>query len=124
MTETPRIKVLTGVKAWDTIWKWTFFAGPPSPDKDSAQVLHALLLPLKVKTVLDGSCGLGQTAFALADLGCRVDGADASGVAVKLATDLAAMRHQKVRFFRSRWDKLSDIAARKSLFDLSFLIGV
>ena len=86
---------------------------PPSPDIDAAHALHSLLRRLKVKAVLDCSCGLGQTTFALSGLCYHVEGSDASSIAIELASDLAETRDQHIRCFRYRWDTLGHAAQRK-----------
>jgi len=113
MTNIPQIRVYTGLKAWDVIWKWSWFARDPSLDEDAGHALHPVLSRLNVKTLLDCSCGLGETALTLAARGYRVDGSDASGTAIKCATQLAANTGRAVRFFRSRWEKLGQTAGRK-----------
>lgn len=90
MTRIPQVRVYTGTKAWDVIWKWNWFVGDQSLDEEEARALHPVLKRLNVKTLLDCSCGLGETTVALAALGYRVDGSDASGTAIKCATELAA----------------------------------
>jgi len=113
MTRIPKVRVYTGTKAWDVIWRWTWFAGDQSLDEEAARALHPVLRRLNVKTLLDCSCGLGETTLALAALGYRVDGSDASGTAIKCATQLATGTGLAARFFRSRWEKLGQTAGRK-----------
>jgi len=113
MAEIPLVCVYTGQEAWDVIWKWTWFAGPPFRADHARDVLHPILSQLKVETLLDCSCGLGGTALALAELGYRVGGSDASSVAIRHATELAAHRGKHVKFFRSSWEKLGETAGRE-----------
>jgi len=113
MTETPQVRVYTGLKAWDVIWKWSWFAGLASPSGEAKRVLHPVLSQLGVNTLLDCSCGLGNKTQALAELGYQVEGSDGSRAAIKYATALATDRGQDLRFFRSSWEKLGDTAGRK-----------
>ena len=113
MAETPQIRTYTGLKAWDVIWKWRWFAGLVSPAGEGGRILHPILSQLGVEALLDCSCGLGHTTQALAQLGYQAEGSDGSGVAIKYATALATDQGQDIRFFRSRWEKLGDTAGRK-----------
>ncbi len=113
MKDPPQVRIYTGIRAWDVIWKWRWFARDPSDERAPEHVLHLVLSRLNVKTLLDCSCGLGETVRALAARGDHVEGSDASAIAIKYATQLAADSGRTVRFFRSRWEKLGQVAGRK-----------
>lgn len=63
MGHKPKLVVYTGAKAWDTIWKWTWFTKDQwQPEfrkrkEGTRRALTGLLPKLDVKTVLDCSCG-------------------------------------------------------------------
>jgi len=65
MPTTPKLTVHTGARAWDTIWKWRWFAKPQwqaqfrKQREDTRRALASLLGKLDVRSVLDCSCGLG-----------------------------------------------------------------
>ena len=72
MNKVPDLSVRTGTRAWDTIWKWTWFAREQWQSefrtwkKDTRLALGSLLPKLGVKSVLDCSCGLGFKRLARA----------------------------------------------------------
>ena len=119
MGSKPKLTVHTGAKAWDTIWKWTWFAKDQWQPKFREQkegtrrVLDSLLHKLDVKTVLDCSCGLGWKTIILAEMGYRVDGCDASKIAVAHAVELAEEEGQNIHLFHSRWEKLGETSGRR-----------
>ena len=109
MPAPPRLTVHTGAKAWNTIWKWTWFTKPQWQSQFREQregtrlALASLLAKLDVRSVLDCSCGLGGKTILLAEMGYEVDGSDASVVAVKHAAEFAAQQGHNIRFYRARW---------------------
>lgn len=119
MTYTPRLTIHRGARAWDRIWKWTWFTRhqwqPTFREwKESTQRALASLLPkLGVKSVLDCSCGLGLKTILLAEMGYEVEGCDGSEVAVSHAQELARDEGLAIRFFQSRWDRLGETCGRK-----------
>jgi SAM-dependent methyltransferase len=119
MGSKPELSVRTGSRAWDTIWKWTWFTREQwQPEfrkwkEDTRRALRSLLPKLKVKSVLDSSCGLGWKTIILAEMGYEVEGCDASRVAVRRAVDLAKHEGFDLRFFHSRWEGLAQTAGRK-----------
>lgn len=72
--------------------------------------------------VLDCSCGTGQLAVGLADLGLEVVASDASARMVRRTRDLAAEKGVALRTLESRWDELR-AHLRPSSFDLVFCVG-
>ena len=115
----PRLIVHTGAKAWDTIWKWTWFTkdqwqpGFRESKEGTRRALGSLLRKLDVKAFLGCSCGLGWKTIILAEMGYRVEGCDGSRVAVAHAAELAEEEGQTIRFFRSRWGRLGETSGRK-----------
>ena len=90
----PELGIRTGSRAWDTIWKWFWFTRDQwQPEfrkwkEGTRQAMRSLLPRLKVKSILDCSCGLGWKSIILAEMGYEVEGCDASTVAVRRAADL------------------------------------
>jgi SAM-dependent methyltransferase len=119
MRETPTLRIHTGTRAWDTIWKWTWFAREQwlgefrEQKKGTRRFLKSLLPELAVKSVLDSSCGLGTKTILLAEMGYDVEGCDWSKVAVRHAAELGREEGFDIRFFHSRWEKLAETAGRK-----------
>jgi SAM-dependent methyltransferase len=119
MSPKPRLMVHTGAKAWDTIWKWTWFekdAWQPEFRKwkeGTRRALRSLLPKLGVRSVLDCSCGLGWKTILLAEMGFDVEGSDANAFAVRHAAELAKEEGFDIRFFRSRWERLGQASGRK-----------
>ena len=62
MSHTPPLRVYTGVKAWDTIWKWTWFTRDLWQDRfrkqynDYRLALSTFLKKLNVRTLLHVLC--------------------------------------------------------------------
>jgi len=115
----PKLSVRTGARAWNTIWKWTWFTKDQwqgefrNWKKGTRRALGSLLPKLKAKSILDCSCGLGWKSVILAEMGYEVEGSDGSRVAVRNAADLATQEGHALRFFRSRWEDLAQAAGRK-----------
>ena len=115
----PKLTVHTGAKAWDTIWKCTWFTrdhwqfGFRKSKQGTRRALHSLLPKLEVGSVLDCSCGLGWKTIILAEMGYDVEGSDASAFAVRRASKLAQDEGLDLRFFRSRWENLGRTCDRK-----------
>jgi len=118
MPDTPDLSVYTGDKAWETIWKWMWFAKEQwqhdfRQDKEGTQRALSVLLPeLEVRSVLDCSCGLGCKTILLAEMGYEVEGSDGCATAVLHAAELAREEGHDIRFFQSRWDELGSKAGR------------
>lgn len=119
MGDKPEIKVFTGIKAYDTIWKWMWFAKEQwqaqfRKQRDGTRrFLESLLPELGVESILDCSCALGTKTILLAEMGYEVEGSDWSRIAVRHAADLAKEEGLDIRFFHSRWEKLSETAGRQ-----------
>lgn len=119
MTRQPQLTIRTGLRAWDMIWKWTWFAKEQwqgefrEQRKGTRQFLESLLPELGVKSVLDCSCGLGTKTILLREMGYDVEGCDWGKVAVRHASELANAEGFDIRFFHSRWEKLAETAWRK-----------
>ena len=115
----PKLTVYTGARAWDNIWKWTWFSKERwQPEfrksKESTRLaLSSLLARLGVNTILDCSCGLGWKTIILSEMGYSVEGSDGSKIAVAHARELAGEEGHSIRFFHSRWQKLSEVCQRK-----------
>lgn len=119
MGNSPKITTRTGAKAWDTIWRWTWFTkeqwqGEFRRQKEGTRRALASLLPkLGVRSILDCSCGLGWKTILLAEMGYDVEGCDGCGFAVRRASQLAREEGLDIRFFRSRWETLGRTCRRK-----------
>ena len=119
MTYTPKLTIYKGAKAWDTIWKWTWFTKdqwqPTFRDwkEPTRRALASLLPKLGAKSVLDCSCGLGLKTIILAEMGYAVEGCDGSKVAVSHAQELARQEGQEIRIFQSPWDRLGETCGRE-----------
>ena len=79
MAGKPRLTVRTGARAWDTIWRWTWFTRdqwrPEFRTWDEAGTrgaLASLLRELRVESILESSCGIGWKTIVLAEMGYRV----------------------------------------------------
>lgn len=118
MTQHPTVTVHSDEKAWDVIWKWTWFTrdqwrGDFRRHKEATRrVLDPLLGKLGVKSILDCSCGLGFKTILLAEMGYEVEGSDGCALAVEHAGELATDEGLGIRFFQSRWDELPEKSAR------------
>lgn len=119
MKEAPKLSVYTGAKAWDLIWKWTWFTKDlwqrdfRKSKEGTQRALKSLLPKLHVESILDCSCGLGWKTIILAEMGYEVEGSDGCAFAVKRASELASEEGLRLRFFRSRWADLGMKARRK-----------
>ncbi len=104
----PQLTIRTGERAWDAIWRWTWFVKEQwqptfrKSKEGTRRALASLLPKLGVSSVLDCSCGLGWKTILLAEMGYAVEGCDACDFAVKRASELAREEGHEIRFFRSR----------------------
>lgn len=119
MGNKPELTVETGARAWDTIWKWTWFTRDQwlsefrKWKEGTRRALQSLLPKLEVESVLDCSCGLGWKSIILAEMGYETEGSDGSAFAVRCASKLAEDEGLDLRFFRSRWENLGRTCGRK-----------
>ena len=106
-------------ESWDTLWKWRWFTRDVweaeywKEEQIALKPVLSLLSKLKVKSVLDCSCGLGYKTVLFAKAGYEAEGSDASAVAIKYAPQLAKKQGVRIRFFRSRYDELSGKCKRR-----------
>jgi len=105
--------------SWDTSWKWFWFTREQwiskswEENKIGMKPLFSLLPKLKVRSILDCSCGLGFKTVLIAKMGYEVEGSDGSAVAIKYAPQLANEEKLNLRFFQSRWEELDKKCNRK-----------
>ena len=106
-------------RSWDTIWKWSWITRKVwmrehwEETRAALQPLLSSLPKLRVKSILDCSCGLGFKTVVFAKNGYEVEGSDASATAIKYAPRLAEEEGLKIRFFRSRFEELGKNCKRK-----------
>ena len=118
-SQTPPLRVYSGARAWDIVWKWKWFAreqwqpGFRKAKEGTRRAMASLLPKLDVKSVLDCSCGLGWKTILLKEMGYDVEGCDGSAFAVKHASELASDEGHDIRFFRSRWERLGETCGRR-----------
>ncbi|HEX30946.1 TPA: class I SAM-dependent methyltransferase [Candidatus Poribacteria bacterium] len=99
-------------ESWNIVWKWSWFTRELweseywNETRKGLKPLFSLLTLLKVKSVLDCSCGLGFKTVLIAEKGYEVEGSDGSAIAVRYAPQLAKERGVNIRFFHSRWEEL------------------
>lgn len=99
-------------ESWNIVWKWSWFTRELweseywDETRKSLKPLFPLLTQLKVKSVLDCSCGLGFKTVLIAEKGYEVEGSDGSAIAVRYASQLAKERGVNIRFFHARWEEL------------------
>ncbi len=119
MANTPKLTICTGAKAWDIIWKWTWFARSQwqttfrQHKEGSRRALSSLLGKLNISNILDCSCGLGWKTVLLAEMGYTTEGCDRSRRAVKYASELARDEGLTIRYFRATWATLGNTCGRK-----------
>ena len=121
--ETVQISVCSSEQeSWDTVWKWTWFLKETwisnFREEINVPALHLLFEKLRVKSILDCSCGLGKKTVCFAEICNDVEGSDASAVAIRYAPQLAKEKGFNINFFQSRWEELSKKCKHK--FDCVF----
>lgn len=100
-------------EAWDIHWKWLWFTRDAweskywKEEQIALKPVLSMLSELRVKSILDCSCGLGYKTILFAKVGYEVEGSDASAVATRYAPQLAKEEGVKIRFFRSRYEELN-----------------
>ncbi len=119
MKQPPTVLAYSDEKAWDLIWKWTWFRkdtwqpGFRKMKEGTRRALKSLLPRLHVESILDCSCGLGWKTIVLAEMGYQVEGSDGCAFAVNRASQLAREEGLKLRFFHSSWEELREKCRRK-----------
>lgn len=107
------------LEAWDIRWKWLWFTRDVweseywKEEQIALRPVFSLLSKLRLKSILDCSCGLGYKTVLFAKAGYEVEGSDASAIAIKYAPQLAKDEGVKIRFFRSRYEELNKKCKRK-----------
>jgi SAM-dependent methyltransferase len=105
-------------ESWNTVWKWSWFMKDVwmpiyrQANQKEIDKLLPLLRKLRIKSVLDCSCGLGSKTTLLAKMGYEIEGSDGSTVAIKYAPQLAKEEGVNIRFFHSRWEELGEKCER------------
>jgi 2-polyprenyl-3-methyl-5-hydroxy-6-metoxy-1,4-benzoquinol methylase len=106
-------------EAWDILWKWLWFTRDIweskywKEEQIALKPVFPLLSQLKIKSILDCSCGLGYKTILFAKAGYEVEGSDASAIAIKYAPQLARKEKVSIRFFRSRYEELNEKCGRR-----------
>jgi SAM-dependent methyltransferase len=106
-------------RAWDTIWKWTWFTKPRWQDEyrdgvaDWCTALEKVLRRYQPGSILESACGLGFKAVVFAELGYEVEGADQSPVAVQAAGEIARENGLELSFFQSSYAQLGSRCTRQ-----------
>lgn len=114
----PELRVYTGQRAWNTIWKWMWFTRDQwlsefrGWKEGTRRALGSLLPNLGVRSILDCSCGLGWKSIILSEMGYGIEGSDGSIVGVRNASSLAKQEGHDLRFFHSSWHRLAETAGR------------
>jgi len=77
------------------------------------QPIFSILSKLQVRSILDCSCGLGFKTVMFAKMGYKVEGSDASAIAIKYAPKLAKEQGLRIKFYRSRYEELGENCNRR-----------
>ncbi len=114
--------LLAYYEALPDVYEWLIPDAKLAP-QGSVAALGDLVLSLPSDArVLDCSCGTGQLAVGLAELGFDVVGTDASAGMVRRTRELAAAHRVPLRSIAAAWDALPD-HFEASTFDLVICVG-
>jgi SAM-dependent methyltransferase len=119
MTEAKNYVCANELESWGIRWKWLWFTRDVweseywKDEQTALKPVFRLLSKSKLKSILDCSCGLGYKTVLFAKAGYKVEGSDASVVAVKYAPQLAKDEGVNIRFFRSHYEELNRKCKRK-----------
>ena len=106
-------------ESWNTIWKWSWFTREIwvsehwERTQRALQPVFSILSKLRVGSILDCSCGLGFKTVMFAKMDYKVEGSDASAIAIKYAPKLAKEQGLKIKFYRSRYEELGKNCNRR-----------
>jgi SAM-dependent methyltransferase len=113
---------VAGYAALPEVYEWLMPDAKLSPTGSVAAFADVVqLLPAKAR-VLDCSCGTGQLAVGLADLGLDVVASDASPGMVRRTRELAEQHQVSLRALHAQWSELLRHLDR-STFDLVMCVG-
>jgi SAM-dependent methyltransferase len=116
------VVVVTGYVALAEVYEWLISEARLTPAEFAATFDDVIrLLPSNAR-VLDCSCGTGQLAVGLAELGMRVVATDASTAMVRRTEELAEELGVSLRTLRADWQELTDHLDDAS-FDMVFCVG-
>jgi len=113
---------MAGYAALAEAYEWLIPEAMLSPAGSAAAFSDVVSVLPPAARVLDCSCGTGQLAVGLAELGFRVVATDASAAMVRRTEQLAAELNVPVEVLQSRWDELAERLAGAT-FDLVLCVG-
>jgi SAM-dependent methyltransferase len=113
---------VTGYDALAEVYEWLISDGKLAPSEFAASFDDVLSLLPSNAQVLDCSCGTGQLAVGLANLGMQVVATDASEAMVRRTGELSEEFRTSVRTVRADWQELPD-HFDDATFDMVFCVG-
>ena len=104
------------------VYEWLISDAKLTPEQFAASFQDVIRLLPPDARVLDCSCGTGQLAVGLADLGVQVVATDASAAMVRRTAQLAEQSGASLRAAQAGWDELPD-HFDDATFDMVFCVG-
>jgi SAM-dependent methyltransferase len=120
--ELKEVVAVAGYGALAEVYEWLISDAKVTPTAFAAAFDDVVTLLPPNAQVLDCSCGTGQLAVGLANLGLRVVATDASAAMVRRTGGLAEELGASLRTLRAGWNELPDHFDDAS-FDMVFCVG-